>query len=164
MAENNQDIFEYARDLAKAEKELKIERWVAIDIGYREGHEFILLHRYDLPREVYERRSWVIRWRCAKLQCQIPRKNIGTWFSYYDKRSGFPLGIGTELSRLAAAKAQVTKAERNIQRYIDRNKSSLFFDENDDEILSSARKKLKKKKAAVQEAEKRLETLVQNQK
>ena len=164
MSETNQDIFEYAKDLAKAEKELKICKWVTIDIGYYQGQEFICLYRYDLPKEVYDRRKWIVRWRCARFQCQNPRKNIGTWFSFYDKRSGLQLGFGTELSRLAAAKAQVTKVERNIKRYIEENKSSLFFDEQNDEILTLAKEKLMSKKSHVQAAEERLERLVQNNK
>ena len=62
------DFYQYAKDLAKAEKELKIEHWVQISICYGYGHQSVTLYTYDLPREVYERRMWVIRWRVARLQ------------------------------------------------------------------------------------------------
>lgn len=163
MAETNKDMFQYAKDLAKAEKELQIRKWVSIEIGYYEKRQFICLYKYDLPRKVYEKRSWVIRWRCAKCQCKFPKQHISCYFSYYDKRSGLPLGFGTELSKLAAAKAQVTKVERNIKEYIERNNTSLFFDEQNDELLDTAKKKLSQKIAAVRAAEERLERLVKEQ-
>lgn len=69
--ESISDWFQMAKDLAKAEKELKIEKWVQITIEYNDEvkHEPVRLFIYDLPREVYERRRWVIRWRLARFQC-----------------------------------------------------------------------------------------------
>lgn len=60
------DWFQMDKDYAKAEKELKIENWVQISICYGHGHQSVTLYTYDLPREVYERRMWVIRWRVAR--------------------------------------------------------------------------------------------------
>ena len=54
--ESVSDFYQYAKDLAKAEKELKIENWVQISICYGYGHQSVILYTYDLPREVYERR------------------------------------------------------------------------------------------------------------
>lgn len=52
--------WEYARELAKAECELKIEKWVYISIEYRTKElERVVLFHYDLPREIYERYRWV---------------------------------------------------------------------------------------------------------
>jgi len=54
---------EYAREYARAERELKIKKWVYISIEYRtRTHDRIVLHTYDLPHDLYERYSWVIRW------------------------------------------------------------------------------------------------------
>ena len=87
MAQEKMDSWwEYARELAKAERELKIEKWVYISIEYKEENgERVVLYHYDLPRELHERYRWVIRWREAKLLCQYPKKNIHTYYSYYDK-------------------------------------------------------------------------------
>lgn len=62
--------WEYAREQAKAERELKIEKLVYISIEYKEENgERIVLYHYNLPRELHERYRWVIRWRKV---CQYP--------------------------------------------------------------------------------------------
>lgn len=154
----------YAKDMAKAEKELKIEQWVVISF-YRttERGDKVPLFRYDLPRQVADRYSWVIQWRRAKLVCQYPKGNVTHYYSLYDKRSGEDYSFGSCLSSLAAAKAQVTKIERRIKEYIDRQKqNNLFFNEQTDEILQKAINKLKIKKKNVEEAEERLHRKVEN--
>lgn len=158
------DWFQMAKEYAKAEKELKIERWVYISIEYRDGEKLepVRLFSYNLPREVYERRRWVIRWRLSKLQCQYPKQYVECFHSYYDRRSGESLGFKSCLSKLISAKAQVTKAERTMYDYIERNRQcNLFFDEATDEDLVKFRDKLEQKKAHVDECEKRLEQLVE---
>lgn len=62
---------QYAKDMAKAEKELKIQQWVIISF-YRttERGDKVTLFQYDLPRQVADRYSWVIQWHRAKLVCQ----------------------------------------------------------------------------------------------
>ena len=83
------DWWEYAKELAKAERELQIGHWVRISIEYRdEAGDTVRLHSYDLPRELHERYRWVVRWREARLQCLHPRRHIHTYYSYYDKRTG----------------------------------------------------------------------------
>lgn len=158
------DWFQMAKEYAKAEKELKIERWVYISIEYKdEGKlEPVRLFSYNLPREVYERRRWVIRWRLSKLQCQYPKQYVECFHSYYDRRSGESLGFESCLSKLISTKAQVTKAERTMYDYIERNRQhNLFFDEATDEALVKFRYKLERKKEHVDECEKRLEQLVE---
>lgn len=157
------DLFQMAKDYAKAEKELKIERWVQIFIEYKEEGklENVRLFKYDLPRDVYERRKWVIRWRLARFQCQYPKQNVECYFHYYDRRSGESLGFGSCLSRLISSKAQVTKAEMEMWKYIVYNRQhNLFFNEETDEELVKFKEKLERKKANVAECEKRLEELV----
>ena len=53
-----EEWMQYAKDMAKAEKELKIEQWVIISF-YRvtERGEKIPLFKYDLPRRVGECRN-----------------------------------------------------------------------------------------------------------
>lgn len=146
--ERMDDWWEYARELAKAERELKIEQWVFISIEYKDadGHTH-RLHSYDLPRELYEKYRWVVRWREARLQCLHPRETVSTYYSYYDKRTGLKTGFNSCLSKLAATKAQITLAERKEKAYLDYQKqNNLFFDEQTDEELIKFRIKLRTKK------------------
>ena len=146
--ERMDDWWEYARELAKAERELKIEQWVFISIEYKDadGHTH-RLHSYDLPRELYEKYRWVVRWREARLQCLYPRETISGYYCYYDKRTGLKTGFNSCLSKLAAAKAQITIAERKEKDYLDyQRQNNLFFDEQTDEELIKFRIKLRTKK------------------
>ena len=142
------DFIQYAKDLARAEKELKIESWVIISLERRlaDGTKE-RLYRYDLPREMQERWMWVINWRRAKLQCQYPRSHILMYYHYYDKRTGLETGFGTLLYKLSAAKAQITKVERAIADYTAyQSGNNLFFNPETDELLAKATGKLAKKK------------------
>lgn len=142
------DWWEYARELAKAERELKIEQWVFISIEYKDadGHTH-RLHSYDLPRELHEKYRWVVRWREARLQCLYPRETISGYYCYYDKRTELKTGFNSCLSKLAAAKAQITIAERKEKDYLDyQRQNNLFFDEQTDEELIKFRIKLRTKK------------------
>ena len=142
--ERMDDWMEYAREHAKAERELKIEKWVYISIEYRtKTRDRIVLYTYDLPRKLYERRSWVIRWRVAILQCLYPKEDIHPYFSYYDKRTGLSAGFDSALSKLSAVNAQITIAERKEKEYIEYQRANnLFFDETTDEQLVLFRQKL----------------------
>lgn len=142
--ERMDDWMEYAREYAKAERELKIEKWVYISIEYRTKiRDRIVLYTYDLPRKLYERRSWIIRWRVARLQCLHPKEDIHPYFSYYDRRTGLSTGFDSALSKLSAAKAQITIAERKEKEYIEYQRANnLFFDETTDEQLVIFRRKL----------------------
>lgn len=163
--ESMDDLFQMAKDLAKAERELKIEQWVEVTIYYGYAEKQVSLYHYNLPREMYLRYQWVIRWRMAKLQCQHPRNDVYTSFYYYDKRSGESLEVSSCLSKLISAKAQITKAERRMNEYIEYNrKNNMFFDENTDEELVKFRNKLERKKTECAECEKRLEQLVERRK
>lgn len=162
--ENMDGWFQTAKDFAKAENELKIERWVQITIEYNDNvkYEPVRLFVYDLPREVYERRRWVIRWRLARFQCQYPKEYVKYYCHYYDRRSGESLGFDSSLSKLISAKAQITKAERMMSEYIEHNRqNNIFFDENTDEELIRFKEKLERKKINVIECEKRLKYLIE---
>lgn len=118
----------YAKDMAKAEKELEIQQWIIISF-YRttERGDKVTFFRYDLPRQIADRYSWVIQWRRAKLVCQYPKGNISHSYSLYDKRSGEDYSFGSCLSSLAVAKAQVAKRERMIREYIGWQKQNNLF-------------------------------------
>lgn len=94
--ENSGDLYELARDYARAETELGVQRWVFIEFtkdagdGSRER-----IFAYNLPREVYERRPWVVRWREAVLVCRFPRANVSRFCSYYDRRLGNDVRLTT---------------------------------------------------------------------
>ncbi|MFR0679052.1 hypothetical protein [Dysgonomonas mossii] len=82
------DWMQYAKDLAKAERELKIEHWVYITFEVRdENRNREILHKIDLPRDMVDRWQWVIEWRKAKLICKYPRKKITVYHCAYDKRT-----------------------------------------------------------------------------
>lgn len=160
--ESMDDWFQMAKDYAKAEKELKVEQWVEVTLYYGYADKQVSLYHYNLPREMYFRYQWVIRWRMAKLQCKYPKQIISISLYFYDKRSGESMDVSSCLSKLISAKAQVTKAERMIREYIEHNRQhNMFFDENADEELIRFRKKLESKKSKCAECEERLEVLVQ---
>jgi hypothetical protein len=160
--ESMDDWFQMAKDYAKAEKELKVEQWVEVTLYYGYADKQVSLYHYNLPREMYFRYEWVIRWRMAKLQCKYPKQIISISLYFYDKRSGESMDVSSCLSKLISAKAQVTKAERMMREYIEYNRqNNMFFDENADEELVRFRKKLESKKSKCAECEERLEVLVQ---
>ena len=149
------DWFQMAKDYAKAERELKVEQWVEVTLYYGYAEKQVSLYHYNLPREMYLRYQWVIRWRMAKLQCQYPKQIVSTSLYFYDKRS----------SKLISDKAQITKAERRMNEYIKNNRqNNMFFDEESDEELVKFREKLERKKLECAECEKRLELLVERRK
>ena len=159
MAQEQMDDFvQMARYYAEAEKQLKVQHWVFISFERKDDNgNTVRIFSYDLPREVYERRRWVIDWRNARLVCKYPKGNVRTCFSYYDKRLGNDYKLNDDLRRLISAKAQVTKVQRRIAEYIEHNKANnLFFDESSDIDLIKVREKLAIKELNVQEAEERL--------
>lgn len=136
--ESNTDYFELAREIAKEEKALGIEHWDLITIcrdGDKEG-EYIHLYSYDLPRKIADRYDWVIRWRTAKLQCQYPRYQVRCYHSPYRKVCGKNIGMQEDLRHFIAAKAQVSRKNRQLNEYIQAQKeSNMFFDETRDENI-----------------------------
>lgn len=161
--ENCDDWFELARDIARAEAELKVQHWVFIEFTKEsdDGNSERIFF-YDLPREVYERRRWVVRWREATLVCRFPRANMSRFCSYYDRRLGNDDRLTDDLRRLIAAKAQVTKARRKMDEYVTWNRANnLFFDENTDEDLSKFKEKLDRKIAGVRAAEERMKRKIE---
>ncbi|HCO68476.1 MAG TPA: hypothetical protein DIT04_12065, partial [Dysgonomonas sp.] len=145
--ENMNNWMEEAKAIAKAERELGIEKWVIISIEYQtKDYCRVVLFQYDLPRELYEKYRWVVRWRQARCQCSHPRDTIQLYHSYYDKRTRLRTDFNSCLTRLAASKAQITIAKNREQKYlIWQKQNNLFFDENTGEELVKFREKLKTK-------------------
>lgn len=156
--ESISDFMEIARDYAKAEKELEVQHWVYIGIERKDANgNRVRIFSYDLPREVYERRNWVVRWREAKCRCQYPKDNVQCYFSFYDKRLGNTPELTEDLRTLVSAKAQVTRQQRKIDEYVEWHKANdLFFDESTDMDLLRVREKLSIKQLNVQKCEERL--------
>lgn len=157
--ESLQDYFLMAKEIARTEKELSIERWDAVSIcrtGDKEGDSIYLYH-YDLPCHIAEKYDWVIRWRAARLQCQYPRYRVTVYHSPYRKVMGLNIGMQKDIDTFVAAKAQFTKQQHAIDDYISYQKANnLFFDEDTDEQLVKAKAKLLKKKEGIEQAEARL--------
>lgn len=162
--ENVKDWMEYAREYSKAQRELKIEKWVYITIEYRtKERQRVILFSYDLPRDVYERYGWVIRWRYARFVCLYPKEDVQTFFSYFDKRTGLSTDFGSLLSKLSAAKAQITIARRKEQEYINyQRQNNLFFNEDEDDALLNFRKKLQTKIEHYTQLKKRIQLVVEH--
>lgn len=156
--ESVSDFIQIAKDYAKAEKELGVQRWVFISIEKADGSgNKERLFSYDLPREVYESRRWVIEWRRSRFVCKYPKGNVTCYTCYYDKRLGTDIRLNEDLQRLISAKAQVTKVQRKIDEYVAYNRANnMFFDEHTDADLQKAREKLTMRVADVQAAEERL--------
>ncbi len=157
--ESLSDYYTMAKEIAKVEKEFNIEHWVYITIdrnGDKEG-EYINLYHYDLPRHIAEKYDWVIRWRTAMLQCKYPRYSVCCRHSPYRKVMGANIGMQKDLYTFIAAKAQLTKQQRDVDSYIQHEKkSNMFFNEDTDEQLIKAKEKLVRKREAVIQAEARL--------
>ena len=96
-----------------------------------------------------ERYRWVVRWRTARFQCRFPRDTITTTYGYYDKRTGLKLDVDSCLSKLRAAKAQITLAKRYIAQ--QRLRYPLFYDEQAYPDLLRFRQKFARKTASLSE-------------
>ena len=152
---------EYAKSIAKAEKELSITPYVAIFICKKVNGQEIILHRYDIPRQIVERWQWVIEWRKAKLICADPRSHIYTSTYFYDLSSGEKYGFGSDLSKLVSLKSKITLQENRVEEYIKANQGNLFFDENTDPTLQKIRAKVEFAKQRVAQAEAKLKEKVE---
>ena len=79
--------------------------------------------------------------------CRFPRDTITATYCYYDKRTGLKFGVDSCLSKLRAAKAQITLAKRREREHIEqqRLRYPLFYDEQADPELLRFRQKLQEK-------------------
>lgn len=133
-----------ARAYAKAEKELEIKHFFRVEFRKMPARE--LVWSYDLPRELFWKWDWVIRWRQARLICLYPRDNITQFIIPYDKTTGLEVGWNSALSSLASLKAHITMLENERVKYIASQQGQLFFDVNTDSHLLRIAEKLAEKK------------------
>lgn len=113
-----------------------------------------VLHDYDIPRWVYERRKWVVVWRLSYWQCKYPKNIVQFVTGFYDKRTGLELSYKTTHSKLSAAKGMITKLNRFMSEYEFERSKELFWDkENDVEYQKYAVKlsEYKEKEITLQE-------------
>lgn len=76
----------------------------------------------------------------------FPKKQVNTYYSYYDKHTGLGMDFNSCLSKLSATKAKSSIAERKEREYIQYQRTNnLFFDEGPDEQLVRFREKLRMK-------------------
>ncbi|MBR6931122.1 MAG: hypothetical protein IKH61_12990 [Bacteroidales bacterium] len=148
--ESVSDWMGLAKAFDKAEKET-VQPYVFVSIEDSEAQE--KLYHYDIPREMFWRYDWVIRWRIAKFQCQRPKHHINQFLSFYDKKTGLEYGFGSLLSKLVSAKAQITATENKIADYKERMKDDLFFDESTDPIIAKLRCKIETQKGKIRDYE-----------
>ena len=163
--ESNREYYEMAKEIAKIEKELQMERWVRIGIHIEKtrdehGGTTELVHLYDLPDWVATRRDWVIRWRAAKIQCQNPKRQVTTYRDYYRRIKGEDIGMQKDIDTFIAAKAAVTRQRNNLERYLAQQRQDLFFDEEADQNLKEIKEKIAEREKDVRHAEWRLKAKV----
>lgn len=151
--ESVSDWMELAKAYDKAERET-VKPFVIVSLEDQSTKE--KLYKYDLPREMFWRYQWVVKWRMARLQCQRPKHNIVQYLSFYDKVTGLEFGFGSLLSKLTAAKAQVTILENKMADYKERMKEYLFFDEETDENIRMLKCKIENQRAKQREYEKQI--------
>lgn len=156
------DYLQYAREQAKAERELEVERWVRISIERGNGSQCTTLHTYELPAAMLERWSWVIRWRVARYTCQQPKVPVHTIYSYEYRYRGERVGWQEDINTLVAAKAMLTKRQRAIEAYVASQQGNMFFDPTSDETLMKAKAKLKRAEADVAAAHERMKAKFNN--
>lgn len=143
MASKQEKVSEWmtlAKAYDKAEQEMGVIPYVIVSLRNRRTDKE--LYQYNLPRDIYWRRSWVIEWRTAKLMCEYPRDGINRILSFYDKKTGLEYGFGSLLGKLSSAKAQRTMAASALDDYIDSRRGDMFFDETEDILVDKMRHKI----------------------
>lgn len=93
----------------------------------------IVLHKFDIPRWIYDRKQWVIRWRTAYYQMKYPKADIQYITCFYDKRTNMELLHNNTYNNLIAAKRMITKLNTAIKRYEHERAKELFWEKEHDE-------------------------------
>ncbi|WP_134087876.1 hypothetical protein [Olivibacter sp. XZL3] len=131
--------------------DIKIQKYVKLRIvkyalrengstDYHEGKEY--LKTYDLPRDLYERKKWVMRWRTAWFQCRYPKNEVFMSLSFYDNKSGDDLELEPLLNRLVSAKRMVTKLQNAIAEYEAEREAELIWEKEYDPFYQKGLSKL----------------------
>jgi hypothetical protein len=142
------EYFEQQRAEEQVEKELNVNRWVIISIGYR-SRDYktpdVLLYKYNIPVYLKEKYDWVIRWRAAKIQCRHPKEYICTWYTHYDRRTSLRLEHDSLYTKIIAAKAWLTRARNKVKKYEEERGRTLFHDFENDPVRLDAMRKVRVK-------------------
>lgn len=142
------DYFEQQKAEEQLEKELNVNRWVVISIGYRSrDHKTAdtLLYKFDIPLYMSKKYDYVIRWRAAKIQCQHPKEYICTSYTHYDKSTSLRLDHDSLYTKVIRWKGLVTRAKNTIKKYEEERLKTLFHDFETDPIWLDAQTKLKQR-------------------
>jgi hypothetical protein len=93
-----------------------------------------------------------------------PREAVSTSYSHYDKTTGLKTEFGSCLNKLAAAKAQITKARRSREAYIagQLKRYPLFYDPATDPDLKKFDDKLARKEENCRMAQENIRLAVEN--
>lgn len=162
MASKQESVSDWmvlAKAFDKAEKET-VRPYVIVSIEDKTTSE--VLYKYDLPRDMFWRYTWVIRWRMSRYICQRPKHQIEQYLGFYDKKTGIEYGLNSLLSKLTSAKAQVTINENKLKNYLKGMKDDLFFDESTDPIVAKLKCKISNYKQNIQDCEEQIQTIVKN--
>lgn len=95
----------------------------------------IIEKTFDLPREVIERRKWVLNWVVAIFQVKHPKDCVQLQCSFYYPKS--------ELHQLKASlkgkKSLLSKYNNAIEKHKEFNvQTEMFYDESNDLLLKKA--------------------------
>ena len=157
--ESVSDWMALAKAYDKAEREQNVNPYVIVTIcNKRTGEE---LYRYDIPREMFWRRHWVIDWRAARILCKNPKDGINQCLYFYDKTTGLSFGFGSLIGKLTSAKANATIAGNKLQEYIEAQQGNMFFDEASDEIVQKFKAKISAYRTKAAEIEEEIKAKVQ---
>ena len=122
------------------------------------------LYIYDLPREVYERRKWVISWRHAKFICQYPRRTLNLCHAFYDKKTGLDLAYNAPLNNLISAKRMITKTTNALNEYKKSMGAQLFQNFANDPLVIKAELKIEEYTRQRDQAQAEIDKLIASRK
>lgn len=155
-------FFEYGKAYEMAMNDLKAEHWVFITLETKINHERKILYQYDIPVKMNERWGWVIEWRRSKLNCMYPKNGVRAYYSFYYRVKDVEMKEYNDcIKSLIALKAKITLQENNIKKYLEAHKNELFFDPENDEQLIRIKKRLEIAKIKVQNAQIKLNDIIQ---
>lgn len=129
--------------------------------GQSQVGEKIIEYKIAYPRNVIERRIWVLNWIQAIIQCKYPKHFVDrSWYFYYDKPIDELKDLKTSLS---SAKAMVTKIQNAIFNHVRHEKATnLFFNKNEDKDLQKAFNKLRENRSKVRLIKNKIKSLEAN--
>lgn len=152
-----QDFKDYEEAWKFLKKSIETDDYVAIDIGYYrrdmlyidriDGKSWVRLYRYDLPRKIYQKWSWVIEWRIAKCKCQHPREIISSSMCFYDKKVSNNNEALSILNQMHNHLVQLMRKTRQLEELKEKQKHQLFLLEYDNKQIVKIENEIKRRKS-----------------